>query len=200
MNQLTRSYPLTILIILALFSGLACRLSEVGTAVTQPAPPTLPPFVTHTAVPAPVLFSPVEGQTATPVVEGTAVTPPMMTAKVGLYVRRGPSTQYPILTALQAGERAEIVGRSPDGHWWKIVCPRPHGGECWSSARAEYSTAVDAQGVPIAAVPPLPTATPTATFTPTATATATATITPSATPTPTGTATAVPTLSPPSYP
>lgn len=199
MNQLTR-YPLTILIILTIFSGLACRLSEAGTAVTHPAPPTLPPFVTYTAVPAPVLFSPAEEQTATPTAGETAVAPPMMTAKVGLYVRRGPNTQYPILTALQAGEQAEIVGRSPDGYWWKIVCPHPYGGECWSSARAEYSTAVYAQSVPIAAVPPLPTATPTATFTPTPTATATATITPSATPTPTGTATAVPTLSPPSYP
>ncbi|HRQ38494.1 MAG TPA: SH3 domain-containing protein [Chloroflexota bacterium] len=198
MNKQTHFLPIVVFIAITLVSGLACRLTEVGTAVAQPAPPTLPPYVTYSAVSAPAVFSVTEEQTSTPAVGETAMTTPVMTAKVGLYVRRGPSTQYPILTALQAGEQAEIVGRSPDGYWWKIVCPSPHGGECWSSARAEYSTAVYTQPVPIAAVPPLPTSTPT--LTPTATATATATITPSATPTATGTATAVPTLSPPSYP
>ncbi len=190
MNKLTKNYPLTILIILALFSGLACRLTEVGTAVAQPAPPTLPPFTTYTAVPAPIIFSLDEEVTATPSIGGTAVMPAIMTAKVGLYVRRGPSTQYPVLTALEAGEQVEIVGRSPDGYWWKIVCPSPHGGECWSSARAEYSTAVNTQTIPVASVPPLPTDTPTAT------ATATPTFTPSPTWTNTPTATSTWTSTP----
>lgn len=195
MKKQTRRFPIIVLIALSLLSGLACRLSELGTAAASPTPPTLPPFVTYTAVPAPVevVFN---EPFVEPSASVTAAPSPVMTAKVDLNVRRGPGTQYPILTALWAGEEAAIVGRSPDGFWWKIICPSPYGGECWSSARGEYSTAVHTQNIPISAVPPLPTATPTATSTPTATATNTPTPVPTHTPIPTIT----PTLAPTSYP
>ncbi|NJN55522.1 MAG: SH3 domain-containing protein, partial [Anaerolineae bacterium] len=140
MNTHIRYTPLLIVIALLSLASLACRLSEVGTAVPSPAPPTLPPFETYTPIPSPVVIA-VNGPVDGPLPNSTESAPPIMTARVDLNVRRGPSTQYPILTALRATEQAEIVGRSPDGFWWKVICPSPYGGECWSSARAEYSTA-----------------------------------------------------------
>lgn len=197
MKKHPRSSGLFIFLGILWLSSLACRLGEVGTVVPSPAPPTLPPFETYTAVPPPVVVSVNE-----PEIESTEAVQavPVMTAKVDLNVRRGPSTLYPILTALHAGESADIIGRNPDGFWWKIVCPQPYGGECWSSAREQYSTAVNAQSVPVAAVPPLPTETPTSTPTPTSTSTFTPTPTMTNTPSPTPTWTPTLTLPPLSTP
>lgn len=182
-------------VFISLLSGmaLACQLSQSGTAVAQPTPPTLPLFQTYTAVPQPINNSAVTPSMTPTVPEEPA---PIMTAGVNLNVRRGPGTQYPIVAALRTGETAVIIGRSPDGFWWKIACPQSYAGECWASSRAEYSTAENQQQVPLAAVPPTPlpthtaTATPTATFTATATPTATFTYTPVPTWTATASATA----------
>lgn len=189
-------WPFLFICLLSLTS-LACRLGEVGTAVSPSELPTLPPPAQETVEAQPISVStnqsPIPTNTAIPA-DGL----PLMTTKVDLNVRRGPSTQYPIVTALRAGESAAIIGRSPDGYWWKIICPAGYSGECWSSARDQYSTATNAQNVPVAAVPP----SPTATFTPTATATATLTPTPTftASPTPTLPPTMTPTNEPTAYP
>ncbi|MEJ2747351.1 MAG: SH3 domain-containing protein, partial [Anaerolineae bacterium] len=106
---------------------------------------------------------------------------PTMTALVDLNVRTGPGTRYPSVGALRAGTSATIIGQSPDGHWWKIECPSGAGSECWSSAGSQYSSAENAGGVAVAAVPPAPTqaatAVSTATPTPTTNASPTATTT-----------------------
>ena len=132
-----------------------------------------------------------------PVEEGS----PTVTTLIDLNVRTGPGTNYAVVGVLKQSESANIVGKSPNGHWWKIQCPEGVGSECWTSAGPQYSTPNNAAGVPVAAVPAppathTPTITPTtadATYTPTATtdpnATATATTDPNATPTYTPTAT-----------
>jgi hypothetical protein len=71
-------------------------------------------------------------------------------------VRSGPGTNYHVIGVLRAGTSARIVGQSPDGNWWKIECPPGLGGECWSSAAAQYGTTQNVDGVPVAAVPPPP--------------------------------------------
>ncbi|VAW32277.1 hypothetical protein MNBD_CHLOROFLEXI01-3370 [hydrothermal vent metagenome] len=116
---------------------------------------------------------------------------PTMTTLTDLNVRSGPGTNYAIVGVLRAGESAAIAGKSNSGFWWKIVCPPGSGGECWASAGAQYSTAVNAGGVPIAAAPALPVATSVAAVpTSGSTATVTATTDPNATATTTATATA----------
>ncbi len=112
-----------------------------------------------------------------------------MTTLVNLNVRRGPGTNYGILGVLREGEQALIVGRSPDGGWWKIECPPGLGLECWSSAGSQFSTAENAANVPVAAVPPPPTSPPASPTHQVATPTAEVTGTPTYTPTPSGTAT-----------
>ena len=84
---------------------------------------------------------------------------PTMTTLTDLNVRRGPGTNYGIVGVLRAGESAAIAGKSGNGFWWKIVCPAGTSGECWASAGAQYSTAVNADSVPVIAAPPLPQAT-----------------------------------------
>lgn len=134
---------------------------------------------------------------------------PTVTANIDLNVRRGPSTGYAVVGALRLGNSARILGTNPAQTWWKIECPGGSG-ECWVSGGHQFSTAENAENVPVAAVPPLPTYTPTATatpYTPTATATiyATATATLAAgqatyTPTSTMMATATPTYTPTATP
>ena len=129
-----------------------------------------------------------------PILESAPVTEgnPALTTLIDLNVRKGPGTNYGIVGVLKLGESANIIGKSPNGHWWKIQCPADAGADCWTSAGAQYGTATNATGVAVAAVPaPPPTYTPTATqtteqhTTPTATVTidanATATYTPTAT-------------------
>ena len=79
---------------------------------------------------------------------------PTMITLVDLNVRQGPGTNYGVVGALRGGSSALIVGRSPDGAWWKIACPPGSGTECWSSALPNYSSSANAQNVPVAAVPP----------------------------------------------
>ncbi|MFO7539223.1 MAG: SH3 domain-containing protein, partial [Chloroflexota bacterium] len=138
---------------------------------------------------------------------------PTVTANVDLNVRRGPGTIYSVVGALRAGNSARILGSNPARTWWKIECPGGSG-ECWVSGGHQFSTAENAEGVLVAAVPPPPaqpaatsvaeadTYTPTATADPAATPTATyppatatyiasqATATPTATATGQATATA----------
>ncbi len=180
--------PILIFLALLALTSLACRLGEVGTAQTIDLPPTL----AVTPLDGEATIEPGQPIAATATLSANPGQPgvPTMTTKVDLNVRRGPGTDYDIVIALRAGESAQIVGRSPNSNWWKIVCPSGYSGECWSSAKDPYSFATDAQNVPVAPVPPLPTATPTATYTPTPTATNTLlpTNTPTATYTPTPTA------------
>jgi uncharacterized protein YgiM (DUF1202 family) len=107
---------------------------------------------------------------------------PTVTANVDLNVRRGPGTIYSVVGALRAGNSARILGSNPARTWWKIECPGGSG-ECWVSGGHQFSTAENAEGVLVAAVPPPP-AQPAATSVAEADAyTPTATADPAATPT-----------------
>lgn len=123
---------------------------------------------------------------------------PTMTTLVDLNVRRGPGVNYDVVGALRAGSSARIIGRDPAGSWWKIECPPGTGSECWSSALPQYSSAENAENVPVAPIPPppthTPTPTPTSTNTPTPTATVTSTPSPTTDATPSSTYTPTPTV------
>ena len=85
---------------------------------------------------------------------------PMVTATVDLNIRSGPGTNYGVVGSLSAGESAEILGKSSNGGWWKIVCPPgASGNQCWASAGGQFSTAVNASSVPVAQAPAPPSGT-----------------------------------------
>ncbi len=106
---------------------------------------------------------------------------PTVTAVTGVNVRSGPGVEYaPPIGWLAKGQTARITGRNADGTWWQIEYPPGGKGRAWVSAKSQYTKARDADGVPVVAAPPLPTAAPTAA--PTSTATSAPTVTPTATP------------------
>lgn len=96
---------------------------------------------------------------------------PMITSRLDLNVRSGPSTRFDILGALRNGTTAEILGINPERTWWLIAFAGAPGGTGWVSADAQYGTAINTEAVPVVQSPATPTGTPSLTPTPTATAT-----------------------------
>lgn len=98
---------------------------------------------------------------AIPTVTGT---PPGASIVVGseqdqINVRGGPSTDYPIVGVLIAGQEVPALGRSPGGDWVQVVYPGVPGGVAWV-----YSPLVRISGnLPIVEPPatPIPQTTPT---------------------------------------
>jgi uncharacterized protein YraI len=130
-----------------------------GAAATDTATPTAPPGAGSPLPPTPAYG----GQ-------------PTIVALIGLNVRSGPGTAYPVIGSLPAGQAARIAGQNPDGTWWQIVYPPDSGGRGWVSSGAQYGTAYNTESVPVVEVPLLPTYTPTNTPSPSATPTNTPTI------------------------
>lgn len=78
-------------------------------------------------------------------------------------VRGGPSTDYPIVGVLIAGQQVPALGRSIGGDWVQIAYPGVPAGVAWV-----YSPLVDLQGsVPVVEPPPTPTPRTTPTVDPT---------------------------------
>lgn len=69
-------------------------------------------------------------------------------------VRSGPSTDYPIVGVLIAGQRIAALGKSVGGDWVQIAYPGVEGGNAWV-----YSPLVTLEGSPPLVEPP-PTPTP----------------------------------------
>jgi hypothetical protein len=67
--------------------------------------------------------------------------------------RRGPGTEYDIVTNLPQGLTAPIVGRNPDSSWWQVQVPGTQT-RCWVSGE-NVETSGDTGGVPIVEPPPL---------------------------------------------
>lgn len=172
--------------------------ATVTPTATPTATATDTPTKTATATPTntpTVTSSPTATNTATNTLTPTPSTPEAVALR-GLPVRLGPSTSYPLVMTLNAGDRIDIVGISESGLWYQIYLP--DGTLGWITAAAsQVQTAGDLLGVPLAFEPTdTPTWTPTASDTPTATSTPTNTATFTLTPTNTITPTEFPTIPP----
>lgn len=151
-----RAFWLTIV----LFSlvSLACNAFAGGEPLATP-----PPLVTATA---PSGNGDDGGVNLAPTatVEGTGEpisTEPQVTMVVDLNVRNGPGVQYDRVGFLPQNSSALIIGRDYDSGWWKIECPSGINSEqCWVSGGESFTRASNADGVPVAAVPPTPTPPP----------------------------------------
>lgn len=58
-------------------------------------------------------------------------------------IRRGPSTQYPIIGRLYEGMTARVTGISGDERWWRVICPDDTVGSCWVSADQSLTRPVE---------------------------------------------------------
>ncbi len=107
-------------------------------------------------------------------------------------VRGGPSTEYPIVGVLIAGQQIPALGRSIGGDWVQIAYPGVAGGVAWV-----YSPLITLSGsIPIVEPPPTPTPRTTPTVDPTLAAQFIVEIPPTRLPT----FTAPPPLALPTYP
>ena len=52
----------------------------------------------------------------------------------GLNVRSAPGLGSEIIRVLAQNEQVEVLGKSPDGGWWQVLCPIGTEGSCWISA------------------------------------------------------------------
>lgn len=164
------SYVFPVFIFIFVMILAACGGGEAETAVSDPTPIPESDAVNDAPSAEPTNIPATESDSATesseedtpaadaPVLEAPApaATDPTATLLVALNVRTGPGTNYNTVGALSAGSSAAIIGKSPNGGWWKIECPPNTGSECWISAGSQYSSAANAEGVQVAAVPAAP--------------------------------------------
>lgn len=86
---------------------------------------------------------------------------PIVRVLVDLNVRNGPGVQYDRVGFLTQGSQLGLLGRDPASGWWKIQCPaNVNAPECWVAGGAQYTQPFNAEGVPVAVVPPTPTPVP----------------------------------------
>lgn len=77
-----------------------------------------------------------------------------VTAPLGVNIRVGPGTEFPIVGVAPQNAEGEIVGRSLDGRWWAARVPTAPNGQGWVAA--DYVEAINADNVPVLPAPPLP--------------------------------------------
>ncbi|MFN8469327.1 MAG: META domain-containing protein [Caldilineaceae bacterium] len=119
-------------------------LSAVPEVPAAAAAETNPDPVNVAAKAAPVELDEAQDQAASGVV----------LAPLGVNVRLGPGTDFPILGIAPQGTAGEIVGKSEDGEWWAVSVPSAPNEQGWVAAA--YVEAKNADSVPVVAAPPLP--------------------------------------------
>lgn len=146
----------------------AVVVASTATIQLQPAPTNAPePAAGDTATggeapaaPAaevPAAAAPTAAPTETP------ISNPQVQASNPLNVRSGPGTAYPVVGALNTGQQADIVAKSPAGDWWQITLPDGVLGWVYGplvQTRGDTSAIAVAANIPDA--PPTPTPAPVA--------------------------------------
>lgn len=125
--------------------------AEVEATPTATPPAAVAPTLTPIVVVGRPTSTPESLPSATPVGDKAVAT-----ALLALNVRAGPGTAYPVVGRLAQGQSAEITGRDQYANWWQIVFPAAEGEQAWIAAGGEFSTAVNADNVPLVEIPPLP--------------------------------------------
>ncbi len=133
---------------------LACNLPVASSTKADP-----------TYTPGPTAAEAVEVATDTPAPTATTAAPqasvPMASPSTqAANCRSGPGLSWDVLTLLQFGQSAQIVGKTSDGGWLELDMPTLTGNRCWVSASVVTTTG-DLSGVQVVMIPPTPTGLPT---------------------------------------
>ncbi len=136
----------------------------VTATLTATEPITDAETVEPTVVPVETVTPTVSAETEQPADLPTDVA--QVLAERNINVRSGPGTNYPIISALQTGQSAPVIGQNEAGDWWQIEI---FGADGW--VLASLVTAQNTGDVPVVATPappltPIATATPVPTSTP----------------------------------
>lgn len=76
-----------------------------------------------------------------------------VTAPDGIFLRTGPSTQYPYVGTAAQGDTGKLIGVSEDGQWYVIEAPDLPDGQVWGAAA--FIEATGAEGLPVVPAPAL---------------------------------------------
>ncbi|MDX1436182.1 MAG: SH3 domain-containing protein [Anaerolineales bacterium] len=63
-------------------------------------------------------------------------------ASAGLNLRSGPAVDSEVIGLLPFNQQVEVIGLSPDGEWWQVVCPDGAAGTCWITADPTFTEPV----------------------------------------------------------
>jgi len=80
---------------------------------------------------------------------------PTGTARVNVNIRTGPSMLFPILGTAQQGDKGELLGVSPDSHWYAVKVPVTVVGTGTAWAAADYVDVSNLTGALPVITPPL---------------------------------------------
>ncbi|MDX1520990.1 MAG: SH3 domain-containing protein, partial [Anaerolineae bacterium] len=69
-------------------------------------------------------------------------------AMADLNIRSGPGTGYPIIGSVFGGQIALVTGATPDGQWWRVICPDDTVGDCFVIADPALTQPTTAPGTP----------------------------------------------------
>lgn len=94
------------------------------------------------------LAAAVSDQPVYPVIESTVS---HIMARSDLSIFSGPGSQFPRLGYVAAGMTAQVTGASPDGQWWRVICPDNSIGDCWISADQALTQTITPTPGPITA-------------------------------------------------
>jgi hypothetical protein len=73
---------------------------------------------------------------AHPVVETTTE---FVQAQVDVPMVDAPAADANEIGRVAGGQMARVTGASPDGAWWRVICPDDSVGDCWLSAAPDVT-------------------------------------------------------------
>jgi hypothetical protein len=63
-----------------------------------------------------------------------------VSAQVDVPIYDAPMEDGNEIGVIAGGQMARVTGASPDGAWWRVICPDDTVGDCWVSAAPELTT------------------------------------------------------------
>lgn len=144
-------YKILATILTLAFLMQACNI-PTSAPVTET--PTLPASPSPTQPPStePPTQTPPPTNTPPPTLTATPSVPIAFPRDVAVNCRLGPGQAWIVLSGLNVGQTAQILGKNSDGSWWYIVDPFNSGRNCWVSASVT-STAGNLAGIPVVQTP-----------------------------------------------
>ncbi len=142
-------------------TALSLATQVAGIPTVTPAPTsTDTPEPTETDEPATETPEPTEEEESEAEATPTEEASDTLTVDVGANVRGGPSTNYPVVANLVAGDTPTVLGKDVSGTWFAIETTRTSSGVAWIAGLvATYDG--DVEALPIVAAPPPPAVPPT---------------------------------------
>ena len=145
----SRSLLSTLVLVLGM---LACNLPSNASVTETATVPAITPSSTQALATETPSQTPLPTDTPPPTLTSTPTVPIAFPKDVAVNCRLGPGTAWIVVSGLNLGQTAQIVGKTSDGSWWYIVDPFNSGRKCWVSVSVTNS-AGNLAGIPVVELP-----------------------------------------------